>query len=186
MSSGSGITAQGGMPPWAVVSPRRAEHVTRVVAVLEGWAMAMGVDGAERERWARAGWLHDALRDAPEADMRELLPGNTDPLPLLHGPAAAVRASREGERDAQVLEAVRWHTVGNVEWGQVGRVLYAADFLEPGRPFSREERGALARRFPDDPERVLREVVMLRTLHQQQRGRPEHPMSAAFRAAVCS
>ena len=186
MASRPGITAQGGLPPWAVVSSKRAAHVARVVAVLEEWALAMDLDGIERARWTRAGWLHDALRDAPEATMRALLPGNTEPLPLLHGPAAAVRAASEGEQDREVLDAVRWHTVGCVEWARLGRALYAADFLEPGRPFSRDERAALAKRFPDDPEGVLREVVIMRTLHQQERGRPEHPMSLAFRTLVCS
>ena len=61
-----------------------------------------------------------------------------------------------------MLDAVRYHSVGLAEWDMVGRVLYAADFLEPGRPFERDERAELARRFPSDSRSVLREVARRR------------------------
>lgn len=113
-----------------------------------------------------------------------MLPGNDEPYPLLHGPAAAVRAEAEGETDSAVLEAVRWHTVGCVGWSLTGRALYAADFLEPGRPFLQLERAALAAAWPGDPDGVLVRIVKLRTSHQSERGRSEHPASAAFRASL--
>jgi 2-amino-4-hydroxy-6-hydroxymethyldihydropteridine diphosphokinase len=172
------------MPPWAVVTSERAAHVARVVALLDSWAATAGIHAADHARWLRAGWLHDALRDADEAALRALLPESADPLPLLHGPAAAARAEAEGETDVGVLTAVRWHTVGFAEWDATGRALYAADFLEPGRPFAREARAALAAAYPHDPAGVLREVVTMRAAHQHGKGRREHPMSLAFRTAV--
>lgn len=162
----------------------RAAHVARVVALLEQWAAACALDRVQRARWVRAGWLHDALRDADEGALRALLPGNDDPLPLLHGPAAAARALQDGEQDEELLEAIRWHTVGSVTWERTGRALYAADFLEPGRPFAQAERAELAAAYPADPDGVLRQVVQMRCRHQESRGRQEHPMSAAFRAAL--
>lgn len=177
-------TAQEGLPPWAVVSPARAEHVARVAALLDHWASEMRLDTVERARWARAAWLHDALRNAEEAELRRMLPGNDEPYPLLHGPAAAIRAAAEGEQDQAVLEAVRWHTVGCVGWSPTGKALYAADFLEPGRPFLQAERAALAAGWPRDPEGVLVRIVTLRTSHQAGRGRPEHPASEQFRRSI--
>jgi HD superfamily phosphohydrolase YqeK len=47
----------------------------------------------------------------------------------------------------------------------VGRVLYCADFLEPGRSFDRVERADLAHRFPDNPQAVLSDVARRRMLH---------------------
>lgn len=64
--------------------------------------------------------------------------------------------------DRGVLDAVRYHSLGLAEWDMVGRVLYAADFLEPGRPFEREARAELARRFPTDSTAVLREIARRR------------------------
>jgi HD superfamily phosphohydrolase YqeK len=138
------------MPAWAVVTPERRAHIERVVALLTGWAEAMRVSPGERERWVRAGWLHDALRDAPLAD------------PLAHGPAAADRAAAEGVRDQGILDAVRHHTIGSPDWDDVGRMLYLADYLDPGRAGDRDDRADLTRRVPRERDTVLREVVRRR------------------------
>ena len=49
-----------------------------------------------------------------------------------------------------MLDAVRYHSVGLAGWDMVGRVLYCADYLEPGRTLAREWRADLAARFPRD------------------------------------
>jgi HD superfamily phosphohydrolase YqeK len=137
------------LPAWAVVSPSRRAHIERVALLASGWADAMQVSAAERNRWLRAIWLHDALRDAGETKLAELAPSTPGPPELRHGPAAAARAKAEGETDRGVLDAVRYHSIGLAEWDMVGRTLYCADFLEPGRSFERERRAALAARYPE-------------------------------------
>jgi 2-amino-4-hydroxy-6-hydroxymethyldihydropteridine diphosphokinase len=144
------------------VTPARQAHVEGVVALVTSWAEAMSLSPVERDRWSRAAWLHDALRDAPEAELRRLVPDEPGPIELLHGPAAAVRAAADGEEDSGVLSAVRWHSVGSAHWDRVGQVLYCADFLEPGRNFDREGRAALAARFPSAVDEVVREVAARR------------------------
>jgi 2-amino-4-hydroxy-6-hydroxymethyldihydropteridine diphosphokinase len=185
-SSGPIPLAQDGLPPWAIVTPDRRAHVERVATLLRQWATALDLDRTERDRWLRACYLHDALRDAPEAEMRRWAPLIEGPVELRHGPAAAARAELEGERDADVLSAVRWHSVGWVGWGPTGRALYCADFLEPGRAFDRAERAALARSFPDAPAQVLREVVTRRLNYAEKQGWVLPPESLDFRAVVCS
>ncbi|MEZ4455527.1 MAG: hypothetical protein R2882_03100 [Gemmatimonadales bacterium] len=103
------------------------------------------------------------------------------PAPLLHGPAAAARAAGLGETDGELLEAVRYHSVGHPGWGLLGWMLYCADFLEPGRPFAREERAALAKRFPGNPERVFREVVAQRIDHMERVGKTVPAPTLALR-----
>ncbi len=153
------------LPAWAVVTPPRLEHITRVATLAAAWAEAMGIPDSERNRWLRAVWLHDALRDASDAELAELAPSTPGPASLRHGPAAAARAKAEGETDRGVLDAVRYHSLGLAEWDMVGRVLYCADYLEPGRPFERDARAALAARFPADAAGVLRDVAERRILH---------------------
>jgi len=138
------------LPEWAVVTPERGAHIERVAALLSTWATALRVPAAERARWLRAAWLHDALRDAPAADE------------LQHGPMAAERAARDGERDQGVLDAVRYHSLGHARWDDVGKMLYLADYLEPGRPFDREAHRALAARVPGERDAVLRDVAARR------------------------
>jgi len=168
-----------------MVSAKREAHIGRVVALLRLWAVELRLPADEARRWLRAGWLHDALRDAPEAEMRRWAPDVAGPVELRHGPAAAARAELEGEDDADLLSAVRWHSVGWEGWGRTGRALYCADFLEPGRDFDRAERAALAVRFPDDPDGVLRDVVTRRLGYAGVKGWTLPPESIAFRQAVC-
>ena len=61
-----------------------------------------------------------------------------------------------------MLDAVRYHSVGLAEWDMVGRTLYCADFLEPGRGSYDGTRAALAEQFPSDPQAVLFTVAQTR------------------------
>lgn len=153
------------LPAWAVVTAERLQHIQRVAELASRWAEALAVPDSERNRWLKAVWLHDALRDAEPAELARWAPSVRGPVELRHGPAGAARAKAEGETDRGVLDAVRYHSVGLAEWDMVGRVLYCADFLEPGRRFDKEERAALAARFPEEPARVLLEVARRRVLH---------------------
>jgi HD superfamily phosphohydrolase YqeK len=160
------------LPGWAVVTPERLEHIRRVARLTATWAEELGVPDSERNRWLRAVWLHDALRDAPQHELQKWAADSPVPPELRHGPASAGRARAEGETDRGVLDAVRYHSVGLAEWDMVGRILYCADYLEPGRKFQRENRAELASRLPADPAGVLREVARARLLHLIESGWP--------------
>lgn len=158
------------LPDWAAVSTARQAHIERVATLVAAWAEEIGVPDSERNRWLRAVWLHDALRDASEELLREWAPSAEGPLALVHGPAAAARAKAEGELDRGVLDAVRYHSVGLAEWDMVGRILYCADYLEPGRDHDAERRAELASRLPTDLRGVLREVTRDRLAHAIRKG----------------
>jgi HD superfamily phosphohydrolase YqeK len=143
-----------------------------VAELAANWAERMGVPDSERNRWLRAVWLHDALRDAPAAELEKWAAGSHGPPELRHGPASAAHAKAEGETDRGVLDAVRYHSLGLAEWDMVGRILYCADYLDPGRKFQQPERAHLAERLPEDPGGVLREVARSRLTHIVQSGWP--------------
>jgi HD superfamily phosphohydrolase YqeK len=136
-----------------------------VAALASRWADEIGVPEGERNRWLRAVWLHDALRDAPPEELERWAPGSPGPPGLRHGPASAARAKAEGETDRGLLDAVRYHSLGLAEWDMAGRILYCADYLEPGREFERARRAELARRLPSDLSGVLRQVAAHRLSH---------------------
>jgi 2-amino-4-hydroxy-6-hydroxymethyldihydropteridine diphosphokinase len=150
------------LPRWAVVSGRRRGHIERVAALLAVWAAEMRVDPHEAAAWHDAARWHDALRDAPEEHLRALVPGERYAGPMLHGPAAAARLDADGERRANVLAAVRYHTVGCAQWDRTGRALYMADFLEPGRDWGLADRAFLTAHVPHDFDGVFRQVVRQR------------------------
>ena len=168
------------LPSWAQVSEKRRAHIARVTALLDRWAAEMSLTSGEAKAWHDAGLLHDALRDAPEAELRQMVRGTPfadSPAGVLHGPAAAARLEREGETRAGVLLAVRWHTVGNAAWDQTGRALFMADFLEPGRGFLRHDRGFLSSLLPRDFDCVFRQVVRMRLEWTLREGKPLFPES---------
>lgn len=150
------------LPPWARVSERRRGHIERVTALLDEWAATLELSPDEARAWHDAGAWHDALRDATDDELRPWIGVSERPPGTWHGPAAAARLAAEGEDRAEVLDAIRWHTLGCVGWGRTGRALYMADFLEPGRPFQRRDRARLAARVPRDFDDVFRSVVRLR------------------------
>jgi HD superfamily phosphohydrolase YqeK len=166
------------LPAWAAASTKRREHIARVTALLDAWSVALGVDEAMRAAWHGAGRFHDALRDAPEAELRRLTGDQTAPVPLLHGPAAAARLAADGETRSGLLDAVRWHTTGHAEWGATGRALYMADFLEPGRPFDRAIRAELAAQVPRAFDDTFRSVVQQRIAWTVREGRLLHAETA--------
>ncbi|HSA57986.1 MAG TPA: hypothetical protein VLE53_19895 [Gemmatimonadaceae bacterium] len=168
------------LPAWARVSSKRRGHIERVTALLDEWARALALEEDEARAWHDAGVWHDALRDADEAELRRWAGPGDRPLTTLHGPAAAARLAHDGETREDVLEAIRWHTLGSPDWVRTGRALYLADFLEPGRPFLAAERAALAARVPADPDGVFREVVRLRLEWTLREGKPMFPETVAL------
>jgi 2-amino-4-hydroxy-6-hydroxymethyldihydropteridine diphosphokinase len=171
------------LPSWAQVGEKRRAHIGRVTALLDRWCGEMALSPDEASAWHDAGRWHDALRDAPEADLREMVRGTVfadAPVGVLHGPAAAARLEREGETRSAVLLAVRWHTVGNAAWDRTGRALFMADFLEPGRGFMRQDRAFLASLLPKDFEGVFRQVVRVRLEWTLREGKPLFPESVVL------
>jgi len=150
------------IPAWAVVKPKRVKHIGRVATLLDEWAGALRIDQSQAERWQRAAVLHDALKDAGPELLASYAPQGDWPDKLWHGPAAAAAAARHGETDPGVLSAVRYHSVGFAGWDSVGRALYLADYLEPGRIDQVERRADWADRIPEDLDGVLREVAAQR------------------------
>ena len=172
------------LPTWAVVTHRRREHIARVTALLERWAAELGLAAAEAAAWRDAGRLHDALRDLDEPGLRSLSGDPTGELNVLHGPAAAARLAAEGETRAELLDAVRHHTLGSPTWGRVGRALYMADYLEPGRKFAQADRAFLVAHAPHDFDGVFRQVVRQRLEWTLREGKPLHATTVAMWNAV--
>ena len=123
------------------LSRERLAH-SRRVADLAGELCAE--HGLERRRGELAGLAHDWARELPPGELRELAlrdgrgqsPLETRYPVLLHG-----RAGAEGLRgilgiaDREILEAVACHVTGCPGMGLLAKIVFAADFLEPGRGF---------------------------------------------------
>lgn len=171
-------------PVWTQASEKRRKHVARVIELLMQWADELAISAQEREAWYLAGLLHDALRDAPEDQLRGLAEDAVRESELLHGPAVANLLGSRGEGTASVLEAIRYHTVGAPDWDRTGKALYMADFLEPGRHFLRRDRAFLAAQVRNDFDGVFRQVVRVRLEHALREGFSLFPETVGLWNAV--
>lgn len=128
---------------WAAIAerrltPRRFAHVRGVRQTAEQLARRYGCDPASA---ALAGWLHDMYRELPADEMRKLAQESSwtvpsTPEPTWHGPLCARRLSVDfGIEDAEIADAVRYHTLGDPTMSRLAFVLYVADAIEPTREY---------------------------------------------------
>jgi HD superfamily phosphohydrolase YqeK len=168
------------LPSWARVSDKRLAHIERVTDLLANWAAVMRLPPDEVSLFVDAGRLHDTLRDASESELRTITGDHHSPSGMLHGPAATILLARDGESRPELLDAIRYHTVGSCHWGTVGKALYMADYLEPGRKFSRQDRHFLSALVPTAFDTIFRQVVRLRLEWSIREGYPIFPETVAL------
>ncbi|MFW6138005.1 MAG: bis(5'-nucleosyl)-tetraphosphatase (symmetrical) YqeK [Spirochaetota bacterium] len=125
------------------VTPERYEHTLNV----RNTALRLGEKyGGGLNKIEIASLLHDVARDLSLERMQRLVkeeqldPGEAafiynSPL-LLHSYAGKEIARRDFMiRDPDILEAVRVHTAGARSMGIIARIVFVADYIEPGRTF---------------------------------------------------
>jgi 2-amino-4-hydroxy-6-hydroxymethyldihydropteridine diphosphokinase len=156
--------------------------MARVARLLDAWAEKRGEKPLERARWRAVGYLHDGLRDGDDEALREGVDPVFKELPakVLHGPAMASRLAAEGVEDEELLHAIAYHTLGSPHFRTLGKALYCADFLEPGRELRDDWRAKLRKRAGKDLEAVVREILGARIQHLVGRGRPLRTETVAF------
>lgn len=125
----------------AELRPARFRHsrdVSRTaIRLSERW-------GADIEQARIAGILHDCARslkgDALLSAVKGegLLPSEIELMQpaLLHAPLGAVWAQKRfGVDDPAILQAIRRHTTGAMNMTLLDKIIYLADYIEPGRNF---------------------------------------------------
>lgn len=129
---------------WLVkrISPKRLVHVLSVVEEAESLAKLYGAD---LEKCRIAALLHDAAKELSLEEMQELykeLPSadlsemDFEQREILHGFAAAALVKKElGITDAEVLEAIQYHTIGRKTLSLVAEIVYIADAIEGTRNY---------------------------------------------------
>ena len=117
----------------------RFEHTLGVMYTAEALAMRYGVD---MDKAAVAGLLHDCAKCIPnqqkiklckkhDIEITEMEKKNPS---LLHAKLGAYMANKVyGVSDAEVLNAIRWHTTGKPDMTMLDIIIYMADYIEPNR-----------------------------------------------------
>ncbi|MHC5227230.1 bis(5'-nucleosyl)-tetraphosphatase (symmetrical) YqeK [Enterococcus sp. LJL99] len=122
------------------MSERRFEHVLGV----EEMAIALAAKyGASEEKASIAALTHDYAKERPDEEFKLIIERDGFDLELLeynnaiwHGVVGASIVQRElGINDIEILEAIRLHTTGAAKMSLLDKIIYVADYIEPGRDF---------------------------------------------------
>lgn len=121
------------------LKPLRFEHTMNVAKTAKEMAEYFNVNP---NKAYFAGILHDCAKNKTNSELLELCSKNhiettqTEmELPyLLHGKAGAYLAEKKyGITDKEILQAITWHTTGKENMNPLEKIIFSADYIEPGR-----------------------------------------------------
>lgn len=122
------------------MSERRFQHVLGV----EEMAVALAAKyGASEEKASITALTHDYAKERPDEEFELIIQRDGYDLDLLnygnaiwHGLIGASMVQRElGIEDEEILDAIRLHTTGAKKMSLLDKIIYVADYIEPGRNF---------------------------------------------------
>ncbi|MBR5152381.1 MAG: bis(5'-nucleosyl)-tetraphosphatase (symmetrical) YqeK [Clostridia bacterium] len=123
------------------LSEKRFSHSLGVAQEAERLAKHYGADP---QKAYLAGLVHDCAKEVSKDETMVQLSA-FDIVPdvaaaaapwLLHGTLGACVAKQEfGIEDEEILDAIRYHTTGKADMSLLARIIFIADFIEPGRTY---------------------------------------------------
>jgi len=122
------------------LTEHRYQHTLGVMETAISLAEKYGADVKKAEI---AAIFHDYAKFRPKDEMKEIIMSQGLPQDLLlyntelwHAPVGAYLVEKEaGVSDNDVLDAIRYHTSGRPNMTLLEKVIYLADYIEPGRHF---------------------------------------------------
>lgn len=127
-----------------IVKEQLTEHrYQHTLGVMETAIHLAGKYGADKKKAELAAIFHDYAKFRPKDEMKEIIVSQGLPKELLefnselwHAPVGAYLAEKEaGITDSEVLDAIRYHTSGRPGMTLLEKIIYLADYIEPGRQF---------------------------------------------------
>lgn len=122
------------------LNPKRYEHTLCVAYTAASLAM---VHGADTDSAMIAGMLHDCAKCISGKKLISICKKNAldisevernNPSALLHAKAGSILAHEKyGVGDEDILNAIKYHTTGRPDMTKLEKILYIADYIEPGR-----------------------------------------------------
>lgn len=122
----------------SVMSEKRYEHTLGVAKTAKKIAKLYGVDEYKAEM---AALLHDCAKNRTIEEMRRMITKEEElsdeeyNLPeILHGFAGAIYARNLFRvEEKEILNAIKYHTIGRKNMSPLEKIVYISDVIEPGR-----------------------------------------------------
>ncbi len=163
-----------------VMSQRRLQHILGVEQTARALALTHGYDP---ERAGLAALLHDYAKELPDQAFLDLIDEHQlDPdlkdwgNNVWHGIVGIYQLQKDlGITDPEILRAIEVHTVGSAEMSLLDKIVYMADYIEPGRDFPGVE---TARELANSDLNQAVAYATARTIsHLASRGVPIYPQT---------
>ncbi len=163
-------------------------HSEGVAGAARQLACSYGADG---DKACLAGYLHDYGKRYSAKELARLaaqMQVKIDPVSLkeprlLHAPVGALLLKRDlGLDDEDILTAVRFHTTGVPGMSLLDKILYLADYIEPGRDY--EGVSEIRKLAENSLEQALLAAVDNTIRSVLRRGLLLHPDSVRFRNSI--
>ncbi|MBR5808830.1 MAG: nicotinate-nucleotide adenylyltransferase [Clostridia bacterium] len=160
-----------------LLTPERYAHS---IGVMETAVELAKIHGADLEKARIAGLLHDNAKNLDnlyerakdlEADLDEF---EMNSPPLVHAKLGAETAKIEfGITDPEILDAIKWHTIGRPNMTLLEKIIFVADLTEPGRDFP--DAGALRALSRKDLDKAVAECIKSTIEVNKKRDNAIHP-----------
>ena len=120
------------------------KRFTHCVGVSETARKLAKLNGYDEDKAALAGFIHDYAKQVPVEEFRQVIKTQGFDQDLLnwgpaiwHGIVGTYFIERDLKiTDAEILTAVRRHTTADAEMTTLDKIVYMADYIEPGRDFA--------------------------------------------------
>ncbi|MCM1089195.1 MAG: bis(5'-nucleosyl)-tetraphosphatase (symmetrical) YqeK [Muribaculaceae bacterium] len=147
------------------LTAKRYEHTLSVAYTAATLAM---VHGADKDKALIAGLLHDCAKCLSNKKLLLICRKNSlpvseierqNPSALLHAKVGSFLACEKyGIEEEDVLNAIRYHTTGRPDMSLLEKILYIADYIEPGRTHA-ANLGQIRRIAYQDLDRALLTIL---------------------------
>lgn len=122
------------------LTEQRYQHTLGVMEIAIKLAQRYGADEKKAEL---AAIFHDYAKFRPKEEMKHIIEEQGFPKDLLeynaelwHAPVGAFLVETEaGITDKEILNAIKYHTSGRPGMTLLEKIIYLADYIEPGRHF---------------------------------------------------
>lgn len=161
---------------------KRFIHTLYVAGTASSLAMCYGAD---LEKAETAGLLHDCAKCLDLHEMRRLCEKAGLTLSsfekangsLLHSKAGSVLAQKKyGITDPEILGAIRCHTTGRPGMTLLEKILFVADYIEPGR-FAASNLPQIRKMAFEDIDEALLKILYDTLVYLHSTGNPVDPMT---------
>lgn len=161
---------------------KRFVHTMAVAGTASSLAMCYGADLQKAEI---AGLLHDCAKCIDVRKMQRICEKaglavsefEAGSGSLLHSKAGSVLAAEKyGYTDPDIVNAIRYHTTGRPGMSLLEKIIFVADYIEPGR-FSAKNLPEIRKMAFEDIDGALRKILYDTLVYLNSTGNPVDPMT---------